>query len=448
MTETLQKANGTWRDRVMHRDILRIAVPSIVSNVTVPLLGLVDVTITGHMGAAAYIGAIAVGGMIFNMMYWLCGFLRMSTGGFASQAFGAGLADESRRVLLRALQVALGLGLLFIVFQFPIRSLALFIMSPSPMVESYVLQYFAVLVWGAPAVLATFVFNGWFLGMQNARVPMIVAITQNVVNILLSLLFVVGLGMKVEGVALGTLIAQYVGVLLSVAFCVRLYGAPWQHKDLRGLWKDNALARFFSANSDIFLRTLFMVAVQVWFTSRGAHQGDTILAVNALLMQLFLLFSYFMDGFAYAGEALAGRFAGGRDFTSLRRLTLCLFVWGVALTALFMLVYWLGGAPFLSLLTDNATVVEAAEPYLLFAVLIPACGCAAFLFDGLFVGLIATRQMLVAVLLAAIVYFALCAALMPVMGNAGLWLSLLAFLSVRGLVQAVLYPRILRRLAE
>ena len=291
------------------RQLLQIALPSIVSNITVPLLGMIDLAIVGHLGDAAYIGAIAVGGLMFNIMYWLFGFLRMGTGGMTSQAFGSRNLDETKRLLIRSLAIAWSVAACFIAFQIPIRHLAFGLIKPSSDVAALAQIYFHICIWGAPAVLSMYSFVGWFLGMQNSRFPMFIAIAQNVVNILASLLLVLGCHMKVEGVALGTLIAQYVGLFMAVAFYLLYYTRIWKRVvEKRSIWDTSALKRFFQVNRDIFFRTLCLVAVTLFFTSAGARQSDIILAVNALLMQLFTLFSYFMDGFAYAGEAVCGRY--------------------------------------------------------------------------------------------------------------------------------------------
>lgn len=415
----------------MDRAILRIAVPSIVSNVTVPLLGLVDLTLSGHLGRTEYIGAIAVGTMVFNVMYWLCGFLRMSTGGFTAQAVGAGRLCDAAAILRRSVAVALSIALFLLLFQQPLLWLSLRLIGPSPEVAVQVQAYFRLLIWGAPAVLCTVCLNGWFIGMQDARWPMRVAIVQNVINILVSLAAVVGFGLKVEGVALGTLVAQWSGLCLYLVALRRV--CPRGGAAGRGV----AWSAFFRVNRNIFLRTLCLVAVQLWFTAGGAGRGDVVLAVNALLLQFYTLFSYFMDGFAYAGEALGGMFCGARDGVRFRALTCRLFVWGGGFVGVFTLGYWLGGEALLRLLTDDAAVLAAATEFLPYAVLIPLCGVAAFLFDGLCIGTTSTGLMLLSSAVAAVVFFALAA----VPSNHFLWLAMLAFLAVRGIVLALGYGR-------
>lgn len=430
----------------MNRSILQIALPSIVSNITVPLLGLADTAIAGHLGTAAGIGAIAVGGMLFNMIYWLFGFLRMGTGGLTSQAFGAGDKEEALRILVRSLGTGAAIASLLILLQVPLAGLAFRFIDATPAVKELARLYFMRLIWGAPAVLCLYSFTGWFLGMQNARFPMYLAVVQNILNILASLFFVFVLNRGIEGIATGTLISQYVGLLLAI-FLWRTAYRPAHIPGLRGCMNRSSLVRFFAVNRDIFLRTLCLIAVTSWFTSAGAAQGDLPLAANALLMQLFLLFSYVMDGFAYAGEAVGGRFFGARDALSFRCATSRLFVWGIGLACLFTAVYALGGTPFLSLLTDRTEVVAYAMTYLPYATAIPLLSFAAFLFDGLYIGATATRPMLVAMLIASAAFFLLYFLLRSSLGNHALWISFLLYLFLRGGTEGLFFRSIVRKIS-
>ena len=429
------------------REILHIALPSIVSNITVPLLGLVDVAITGHLGSAAYIGAIALGGMLFNVVYWIFGFLRMGTSGLTAQALGAGKREETIEWLLRSQTIGMGIAVALLLLQVPIRELALLVMQPTEEVRAFTVTYFNICIWGAPATLGLFGLNGWFIGMQNSRVPMAIAITQNVVNILASLCFVFGLGMKVEGVALGTLIAQWCGFLMGLFLCLRYVDISlfrmFKGRAVSGksLFDRQSMLRFFEVNRDIFFRTICIVSVMLFFTSAGSWQGEVILAVNTLLMQLYLLVSYVMDGFANAGEALSGKYYGAGDRSSLRLTVRRLFVWATLMATGFTVVYVLGGKPFLGLLTDEPSVVEASADYVWWAYLIPFVSMGAFMWDGIFIGLTASRQMLQSMFAAAVTFFVLYYLLHPSLGNHGLWAAFLAFLLVRGWVQTWLYRR-------
>ncbi|MDO4994894.1 MAG: MATE family efflux transporter [Bacteroidales bacterium] len=432
-----------------NREILRIAVPAIVSNVTVPLLGLVDSAISGHLGSAAYIGAVAVGSMLFNMMYWLLGFLRMGTSGMTSQALGAGRMDEVRRLLHRAMLTGFGLGVGLIVLWWPLRELGLLLIQPTDEVTELARTYFNICIWGAPAMLSLYSLNGWYIGMQDTRRPMIVSIVQNVINIAASLLFVLGFGMKVEGIALGTVVAQWSGVALGVALLHSGYDVTLSVRSFKSSVSVQTTGGFFAVNRDIFLRTLFLVAVMFFFTSAGARQGDTLLAVNTLLLQFSLIFSYVMDGFAFAAEAMCGKFYGARDLLHLRQTVRSVFVWGAALVVVFTAVYVFGGEGFLRLLTDEEDVVQASTDYLPWAVLLPLCGMAAFVWDGVFIGTTWAWQMLVATLIAAFLFFG-CYYMLLLLNVAGtnhvLWLAYLLFLVMRGVVQTVYYCFAMRKL--
>lgn len=423
----------------MNYRILRIAVPAIISNITVPLLGLVDVAIVGHLGATSYIGAIAVGGMIFNVMYWLFGFLRMGTSGLTSQALGRRDLDGVTSILTRSLCVAAGVAALLVILQVPLRTLALAVMSPTPDVRRFAETYFNILIWGAPAMLSLYSMTGWYIGMQNSRLPMVVAIAQNVVNIAASLFFVFAMGMKVEGVALGTLTAQYSGLLIAAAAWLAYYGRLRRRFRLRHLLAWQEMKRFLSVNRDIFLRTLCLISVMLFFTSAGSWQGDTILAVNTLLMQFYMLFSYVMDGFAYAGEALGGRYYGARNGKALANTLRSLFSWGAGMTLLFTLLYITGGRAFLHVLTNDTEVIAASAAYFPWAALMPVAGAAAFIWDGVFIGCTKTGGMLLSMLTATAVFFILFFSLRHMLGNHGLWLAFVTYMLARGLAQTLIW---------
>ena len=463
-----------------NKEILRLAVPSIVTNVTVPLLGLVDLTIVGHIGNETMIGAIAVGSMIFNVMYWLMGFLRMGTSGMAAQEYGAQQNGTAVPIPFwsgvggRALRLALMIAAGMLLLQVPLRWLSLWLMGPSAEVAVLVRAYFNICIWGAPAMLSLYVMTGWFIGMQDTRTPMVVSITQNIINIVASLVLVFGFKMQLEGVALGTLIAQWSGAVMAWRKAnprrptslssegkrptpqplpcregsempnqaenqeesqAERVSTPLLSREGLGGGSFSSSSSFFHANFDLFLRTICLVAVNLFFTSAGARQGDMLLSVNTLLMTFFTLFSYVMDGFANAGEALCGKYDGSTSPQSLQAVIRHLFRWGWLMVVLFTAVYALGGRGFLGLLTDEASVVDAAMEYLPWALLIPVAGMAAFVYDGIFIGLLKTRGMLVASAVATVVFFGLYFALFPVWGNHALWLALIVYLALRGLVQ-------------
>ena len=429
-----------------NRRILQIAIPSIISNITVPLLGLIDVTIVGHLGSPAYIGAIAVGGMLFNIIYWIFGFLRMGTSGMTSQAYGQHDLNEITRLLLRSVGVGLFIAVCLLVLQYPILKLAFTFIQTTPEVEQLATTYFYICIWGAPAILGLYGFAGWFIGMQNSRFPMYIAITQNIVNIAASLCLVYLLDMKVAGVATGTLIAQYAGFIMAILLYIRLLRqAPQNESHGKDIWQKQAMYRFFQVNRDIFFRTLCLVMVTMFFTSAGAAQGEIVLAVNTLLMQLFTLFSYIMDGFAYAGEALAGRYIGAKNQTGLRNTVYHLFYWGFGLSLVFTILYSAGGKEFLGLLTNNDSVINASDSYFYWALAIPLAGFSAFLWDGVFIGATATRQMLYSMLIASASFFGIYYAFHSLLGNHALWLAFLVYLSLRGIVQTFQGRRIMKK---
>lgn len=423
------------------KQVFKLALPSIISNITVPLLGIIDLTIVGHMGDVIYIGAIAIGTMIFNVLYWLFGFLRMGTSGMTSQALGRRDLTEAMRLLVRSLTISTAIAAIFIVFQLPIRWMALTIMQPTEQIAEQAAIYFSICIWGAPAMLGLYGLTGWFIGMQNTRTPMLVSIFQNIVNIVASVTFVFGFGMKIQGVALGTLTAQWTGFLLALYCWKRYYGRLVEYNWKDDLFKRSTMVRFFAVNRDIFIRTLFLVGVNFFFISAGSRQGAIILSVNTLLMTLFTLFSYVMDGFAYAGEALSGKYYSAANKLAFDRVYNSLFAWGAIMAVVFTLVYAVGGNGFLMLLTNEAVVVQSAEAYFWWAVMIPIVSVSAFVYDGIFIGLTATRGMLVSSVVSALVFFALYLVLQSYLGNHALWLAFIVYLGLRGGIQWFLYRR-------
>ena len=487
----------------MNHRILRIAIPAIVSNITVPLLGLIDLGIVGHLGAPAYIGAIAIGSMIFNLMYWLFAFVRMGTSGITSQAFGRRDLAEDARILARSMWISGAIALSLLLLQHPIRELAFLLMRPDVNIRPLATTYFNICIWGAPAVLGLSSLSGWYVGMQNSRIPMLVAIAQNVVNIIVSLLLVFALGMKVEGVAWGTVIAQWCGFLVNLLLCTKYYGKvirklyvssqndqltqkqcstlhasrstplasrPSLHAShftphasrstlhasrstlshrwagmMEALRAEGWVRPFFKVNAHIFIRTLFMVSVNVFFTSAGSWQGEMTLAVNSLLLQFLLLFSYFMDGFAYAGEALCGKYLGAHHRSLFVRAVRQLLLWGLLNVAFFTFVYGFFAEPLLGLLTNQTSVIAASRPYQAWLMVVPVVGMLAFLWDGIYIGTTSTRLMLESAIVATCVYFFVYFCFHSSWGNHALWLAYSLFLLSRSTYQTVRYPRVLMK---
>lgn len=430
----------------MNKEILRLAIPSIITNITVPLLGMVDVAIVGHIGNASYIAAIALGTMIFNLIYWGFGFLRAGTSGLTAQAFGAQDRTEYLHVLVRGMAIALSVAFTLIILQKPIAFCCQKLLHTSAETLALTLTYFYIRIWAAPATLGLYVLKGWFIGMQNAKTPMWIAILLNIVNIVCSLVFVLVFHAGIAGVAWGTVIAQYSGLALALILWFYRYGTLRHHIHIRQSLKIHEMVRFFKVNADIFLRSLCLIAVFTFIPYISAEMGDEILAANTLLMQLFTLLSYIMDGFAYAGESLVGRFVGARDAVALKDTNRKLMLWGVGLAAVFTVFYAVGGRWLLSILTNDAQVIDTAMRYMLWTVFVPFTGFAAFIYDGIYIGATASKIMRNVMFIATSIFFVLYVLLARPLGNTGLWIAFLIFLSLRGGLmalwekKAIIYP--------
>lgn len=447
----------------MNKRILGLAIPNIITNITVPLLGMVDMAIVGHL-STAHLGAIAIGTQIFNLIYWNFGFLRMGTSGFTAQAFGAQDMREAVRIFVRAITLAVLIAFLLILLQWPIASLSeiIFRVDSEPRILQLALSYFFVRIWAAPATLGLYAVKGWFIGMQNSKLPMWIAIFLNLVNIGCSLLFVLVLHWDIRGVALGTVIAQYSGLAVGLFFLIKKYGHLFSHyiqkqelsfrEKVLQIFRDalhwNEMRRFFKVNGDIFLRTVCLAAVFTFITAASGRISPQVLAIDAVLMQFFTLFSYMMDGFAYAGESLVGRYIGAKDPQSLRLSVRLLLAWGLGLTILFTAIYAVGGEGFLRLFTDKPDVIEGAKDYMFWTLVIPVCGFSAFLFDGIFVGATATKTMRNCMFIASASFFAIYFIgkylfLTPsrpdytYVWNNILWTAFMVYLALRGILQAV-----------
>ena len=430
---------------VMNREILRIALPAIVANITIPLLGLIDTAIAGHLGSETCLGAIAVASMIFNLLYWNFGFLRMSTSGLTAQAFGRGDEHGCVEVLRQACVAALTVSVGIIVVQAPLLRLALWVIDPSPGVGVLAARYYHVCVWGAPPVLLMMAAKGWLLGIQDSRAAMLVSIVVNVLNIVCSLVAVYLLGQGFMGIAMGTLAAEWLGLAYTLWLVRRkLPKSAFVGGRLTFSWSSAFVGnyrRFFSVSGDIFVRSFLLMLVNLAVTAIGARSGDLVLAANSLIQQLNTLFAYFLDGIAFAGEALVGKYFGSGD---RRRMRLCvrrLFVWAAFLTAVFTVFYTFPQFIF-SLLTDKEMVIATAMDYRWWCAMLPLAGMAAFVWDGVFIGLTRTRGMLTAVAVATVIFAMLYAVLPSSLGNHRLWLAFVVYLATRGIVQTVLYKRV------
>lgn len=427
----------------MNRSILRLAIPNIISNITVPLVGMADLAILGHLESSPenYIGAIALGGMIFNFIYAIFSFLRMGTTGFTAQAFGAKDTKEMSLIFARSMMVAIAGGFLLITMQIPIDWFTFRLLDGSETVEGLASGYFFIRIWAAPATLGLLALFGWFFGMQNAKIPMVLAILINVLNVGANYIFVYGFGMTSDGVAWGTLIAQYVGFILGLIIFFRYYGSILKHWNYSAMIQVNALKRFFKVNRDIMIRTIMLILALSFFTAQSAKMGDEMLAVNTLLLQFFFLFSYFLDGFAYAAESLAGKFFGAQDKPMLKKSTKYIFMWGLLISVPISLAYLIGGDTIIYILTDNRSVIDQASPFLFWLAIIPLVSFVAFIWDGIFTGCTATAAMRNTMIISTmIIYFPLNYLIPETWGNHGLWFALMVWLLARSVVMT-LYAR-------
>jgi MATE family multidrug resistance protein len=418
----------------LNRSILKLAIPNIISNITVPLLGLVDMVLMGHQDSIAYIGAIGLGGTIFSVMYSIFSFMRAGTTGFTAQAYGANDRAEMAYSLYRSLCIALIATILVLSLQDAVEWLSMKLLHGSEEVLTHTATYFRVRIWAAPAVLCLYAFNGWYIGMQNTTIPMIIAILTNVVNIILSIVFVNFMSMGVAGVALGTVIAQYCGLITAIVFLFikfRHHLIPIRRVILL---QSDKLKRFFQVNADFMIRSILLVLSIAYFNNQSAKLGDDMLAVNMILMQFFYIFSYFTDGFAYAGEALVGRFTGAHDAKQLRQTVKLLLIWGFVIALPFTLLYALFPDWFIGLISDQPEIAMQAKPYHIYMILIPFITFAAFLWDGIYIGATAARAIRNTMIISALcVFLPASLLLMPHFGNHGLWIAFLLFMVARGL---------------
>lgn len=408
----------------INRSILNLAVPSILANITVPIVGMVDIAVAGHLDAvssvpaATLIGGVAVGTMLFDLLYWNFGFLRVGTGGLTAQAFGRNDMKEAADVFRRAVGIALACSIFLIAVQWLFLKAAFLVVDASPQVEALASGYFSIRIWAAPATLSLMAMKGWFIGMQDSVSPMITDLVVNVMNAAASIILALGLeaggfsfrGTGFSGIASGTVIAQYAGlacavVILLVKYRRKVFAAS-RPGSILSAFKGSGMRRFFVMNTDLFIRSLCFISIYIGFTTFSAHYGDLLLASGTILMKIMMLFSYFTDGFAYAGEALAGRFIGARDKTSLKRTVKFVFVWSLSIGVAFMFLYAFAGLPMLEVMTTDHQVIDVSLRYMPWMVMMPLAGCAAFAWDGIYIGATASVPIRNTMILAAAGFFA------------------------------------------
>lgn len=423
----------------MNKQILRLALPNIVSNITVPLLGIVDLALVGRLESEVYIGAVALGGIIFNFIYWGFAFLRMSTSGFTAQAFGRRDLQSSILTLARAVLFAILSGVFLIIIQKPIELLSFMIIGGEKNVEQLASSYFFIRIWAAPASLGLYALTGWFIGMQNARFPMLISILVNILNIGFNAMFVLVFDLKSDGVAYGTVIAQYSGFFLGVFLIHLYYRRLYKYFKRKLLMQLSELKDFFMVNKDIFIRMICVIVVFTFFTSKSAGLNNRILAINTLLLQFMMFFSYLIDGFAFAAEAIVGKMIGARNINGLKRAVKLLFLWGGGIGLLFTFLYYIGGNLFLKILTNNLQLISDAQEFMVWVIFIPLISVGGFIWDGIYIGATASKQMRNTMILATwAIFFPVYFISQPFIGNHGLWLALLLFMGSRGVYQTII----------
>lgn len=424
----------------LNKDILRLAIPSILANITIPLVGIVDTAIVGHLSDAAAIGGIAIGTMLFDLMYWNFGFLRVGTSGLTAQAYGRSFSgadqsyrvpNECRKILTQSLTIALMAAFFLLAIQWVFVNAVLAVVPCSAPVASVAREYFFVRIWAAPATLMLFAMKGWFIGMQDTKSPMAVDILVNVVNMGASYYLAVHTPMGIVGVASGTVVAQYTGLTLAIGIMLLKYRII--HIGLREIlaamkWPE--IKRMMSLNGNLFIRSLCFMVVYVGFTSLASTYGDVELAVSSVLMKLFMFFSFFVDGFAYAGEALVGKAygEGQRDMKEIIRL---LFNWSIGVGLLFTALYAVWGKECLALMTDDADVLNAANNYMGWLIAMPIVSALAFMWDGIYVGATAGVQIRNAMIWAAVGFVVLYLATYHFCGAQALYIAYFAHLFAR-----------------
>jgi MATE family multidrug resistance protein len=426
-------------EAVTHRRVLAIALPIVISNATIPILGAVDTAVVGQLGEAAPIGAVGIGAVILSTIYWTFSFLRMGTTGMVAQARGAGDAAETGALLMRGLMIAFAAGLVFIAAQVGIFAAAFRLAPASEAVETLARDYLAIRIWGAPATIAIYALTGWLIAMERTRAVLVLQLWMNGVNVALDLWFVLGLGWGVEGVAIATLIAEWTALALGLWLCGSAFaGNQW--RDWARVFDRVRLRRMAQVNGDILIRS---VVLQISFTSflfLGAGLGDVTLAANQVLLQFLSIAAYALDGFAFAAEAMVGAAMGARVRFALRRAAIVTSQWGVGFALAMGLAMMLAGPALIDVMTVNQEVRAVAREYLPWMIALPPIGIAAWMLDGIFIGATRTRELRNAMLISVTIYGAALAVLLPAFGNHGLWASLMVLNVMRGVTLGLRYP--------
>ena len=405
----------------------------ILSNITVPLLGMVDTGVTGHLENAVYLGAVAIGSTIFGFLYSGVNFLRMGTTGITAQRFGAEDHDGLRVALGQALVVAIAIATVLILLQVPLITLAMRLLGPEPEVAGFASEYFSIRIWSAPATLANYALIGWFIGLQNARVPLYIVLAINLTNIALDLVFVLLLGMKVDGVAAASVIAEFTGVAVGIIFVISELRRRGGHLVISHLTTLKEYAEFFSINANLFIRTMALMITFAFVTAAGARMGGLILAANAILINLLHLIAFALDGLAHAAEALVGKAAGAKNRLALQRAVQLTMRWSLYVAIGFSILFWIAGPIFVRVLTDIPDVVNTTLEYLPWMIAAPVIAFWAYLYDGVFVGATRAKEMRNNMVVSTFLVFIPAWFAFRFLGNHGLWLALMTFMASRGI---------------
>ncbi len=433
----------------MNRSILRLAIPNIVSNLTVPLLGVVDTALMGHASNTSHLGAIAVGSMIFNFLYWGFGFLRMGTTGLTAQAYGRADPGSIINLLGRALVTALVASFLLILLQWPIINLAFWLIDSSQEVEIFARDYYNIRIYAAPATIALYAFYGWFMGMQNARYVLLVSLAANLTNAIANVGLVYGLGYASSGIAIGTLIAQFTGLLAALFLLLKSYKAYLPFLKWAAIAQLQAIKEFFIVNRDIFIRTLCLIFTFSFFTAKSSAMGETVLAVNQIYLQFIYILAFGVDGFAFAAESLVGRYKGSQESDLLKKAIRYSFFWGMGMAVGVSLIYGTSGSAIFSFFTDKESIINQARPFLIWVALAPLVNTPAFIWDGIYIGATQSVPMRNTLLIATFgVFLPIFFLAQSSLGNHGLWLAFTAFMAVRGVVLSLYAPSAIFRKAQ
>jgi MATE family multidrug resistance protein len=422
---------SSWRK--INSETLRLAIPNILSNISIPLLSTVDTILMGHF-TELHLGAVGLGSMIFNFVYWNFGFLRMGTTGFTAQAYGKKDQSEIIHTFFRAVLIVIVISLIILLLKNMIGNVSFKAMNVSEEQFELVSQYFFIRIWAAPATLSLYVFMGWFFGLQNAIIPLVLTIFINILNIVLSYYFIFYLGMEVDGVAWGTVFAQYSGLLMALVFFILKAKNLFSLVRLTEIFHATTISRFLRINIDIFLRTVILTFSFGFFYSQSSVFGSTILAVNVILLQFINWMSYGIDGFAFAAESLTGKYFGAKDDQGLQTSLKISFAWGALLALLYAGIYGILGDKILKIFTSQANLLSQASDYMIWMIIIPLFSFACYIWDGIFIGLTASKSMRNSMILSILIYLGMFY-LPKDFGNHGLWFALAVFLLARGLIQ-------------